>query len=322
MHMGPARARGVYALILACSFVTASEGSSELDWFHAQPIGCLKGEQGESRWCQIHDDGSVTLRTPNILRDKLKTGLKKLEQGKAGEGKTDLEIEITAAKAVLLASEEADTKYDKAETQRQKGLKSVGTDRRRLPARYRCRKNTKRKELELLEYHCTVTDYKLESTPGKEGSAQQTGSTNSGGAQEVSDLDRCTELLTWQTKFSRDQSEGKTEFWRFLATAHEGFEDLQKLKTHSLTYGTGTGKMLEAIEMKASKTYKKISKELHPDKQVKLFRNAPDCNAKKESLIEMLKQLFDRAANLKKCILKPLRCDIPEEVKIRINDEL
>jgi hypothetical protein len=99
--------------------------------------------------CQIHDDGSVTLRTPNILRDKLKTGLKKLEQGKAGEGKTDLEIEIAAAKAVLLASEEADTKYDKAETQRQKGLKSVGTDRRRLPARYRCASNPSSRSLPL-----------------------------------------------------------------------------------------------------------------------------------------------------------------------------
>ena len=109
-----------------------------------------------------------------------------------------------------------------------------------MPSRYRCRKNKKLLDSEKLEYHCTVTDYKLESKGETEG-------TNSkekfGNSKEGSDLDRCKELLRWQSNFQADRTEGKSTFWGFLTTAHEGFASLEKLKTHSLNYGTGTGKV-------------------------------------------------------------------------------
>mmetsp|Transcript_31401 Transcript_31401/g.68657 ORF Transcript_31401/g.68657 Transcript_31401/m.68657 type:complete len:312 (-) Transcript_31401:935-1870(-) len=303
----------LWALVLTCSSFVAARGS-KLQLIQAQPVGCITGEEGENRWCQVHDDGSVTLRNPKILRDKIKTANKRLEQGKVGEDSSTIEFEIAAANAVLQAAEEAETKYKKEEVKRLK--KSSASDRLRVPSRFRCRKNKKLLELEQLEYKCTVTDYKVESNGGKDSDTKE----KTDNSPEFSDADRCKELLAWQSKFQADKSEAKTAFWSFLAKAHQGFDALEKLKTHSLNYGTGTGKVLDALELKASKTYKQISKELHPDKQVKFFRNAPECGAQKQSLLEMMKQLFDRAADLKKCILKPLRCELT--VPIRINDEL
>eukprot|EP00976_Prorocentrum_cordatum_P029987 610566-Prorocentrum_minimum.AAC.1 len=249
--------RRLWALVLTCSsFVAAPDNKLQL--IRAQPVECIPGEGGEGRWCQVHDDGSVTLRNPNILRDKVKSANKRLEKGKVGEEDSSaLKLEIAASKAVLQASEEADTKYKKDEVQRLKKFK--GSER--VPSRYRCRKNKKLLELEQLEYKCTVTEYKIPVMDSKVPKEKD------GSSQDISDNDRCKDLLAWLSKFQADKTEGKTAFWSFLAQVHDGFADLEKLKTHSLNFGTGTGKVLDALEMKASKTYKQISKELHPDKQ-------------------------------------------------------
>ncbi|KAK3283535.1 hypothetical protein CYMTET_8767 [Cymbomonas tetramitiformis] len=302
----------VYTLLWVCSCIlfVKSQGDQR-QWEHVQPAGCLRGEEAKGRWCEVHADGSVTIRIVNRLKDLIKTSEKKIEEGKGVEG---LDSEVKASWAVLKATSEADTKYETAERKRLKDL-PAGT-RKRSPSQYRCRKNKKTGwEIENLEYKCTVTDYKLSKKEDVEPAGEAT--------TEVSDVDRCEQLLTWQSKFKKDSSDGKQEFFAFLAKNHDGIGDLEKLKSHSAKYGIGTGKVADALETKATKTYKKISKEMHPDKQVKFFRNAPRCEKEKAVLVEMLKAIFDRAADLKSCIMKPLRCELPDlNPRKGINEEL
>ncbi|KAK3283534.1 hypothetical protein CYMTET_8767 [Cymbomonas tetramitiformis] len=240
----------VYTLLWVCSCIlfVKSQGDQR-QWEHVQPAGCLRGEEAKGRWCEVHADGSVTIRIVNRLKDLIKTSEKKIEEGKGVEG---LDSEVKASWAVLKATSEADTKYETAERKRLKDL-PAGT-RKRSPSQYRCRKNKKTGwEIENLEYKCTVTDYKLSKK-----------------------------------------------------------EDVEP-----------AGKVADALETKATKTYKKISKEMHPDKQVKFFRNAPRCEKEKAVLVEMLKAIFDRAADLKSCIMKPLRCELPDlNPRKGINEEL
>lgn len=61
-------------------------------------------------------------------------------------------------------------------------------------------------------------------------------------------------------------------------------------------------------DTEATKTYKALSREIHPDKLGSFFRRTPKCD--KQQVKDMLRTVFDRATDLKNCVLKPLRCDL------------
>ena len=62
----------------------------------------------------------------------------------------------------------------------------------------------------------------------------------------------------------------------------------------------------EAIERKAVKSYKALSKDCHPDK----LPRAVGVACAKE-LDAMMRAVFERAEALKHCVTKPLRCTLP-----------
>ena len=170
-----------------------------------------------------------------------------------------------------------------------------------------------------LKYVCTVTEYKLKrdkskekSGGGKDGGGSDKDKSGGKGA-EVSDEERCQQLTTWLGKYNKDKEEGKARFWKWLAKNHPSFESLEKLKEHSLNAGTGSGKVRAAIESKATKTYKGLTREIHPDKLAGFFRKTPKCD--KQEVKDMLREVFDRATALKNCVLKPLRCDVKTGAK-------
>ena len=87
------------------------------------------------------------------------------------------------------------------------------------------------------------------------------------------------------------------------------FGTLERLREHATGEGgTGTGKIREAIESKAAKAYKALSRETHPDKLGGLFRRQPRCGD--EGTRNMLRAVFDRATDMRNCVMKPLRCEL------------
>ena len=269
-------------------------------WKELQPTGC---KAGDGRWCEIHDDGSVTLRNFERLEEIIGLGVKRLQN--RDDTDHQFELETTAGKAMKLAVLAANKKFGVSEKQR---LKKSKTKQARLPSTYRCRKNSKKKDVEQLEYQCTVTDYTFKID--ESSSASSAGKSS---LPVISDEDRCFQLRSWLSNYKRDGSDEKTEFWRWLTKHHTGFAEIVKLKDHSKEHGTGTGKVQNALESKAVRLYKELSKEIHPDKLGPFFKRNPDCGS--DDVKEMLRATFDRVSNLKICVLKPLRCSIREEQK-------
>ena len=296
----------------------------------AQPPGCRgPGEEGKGRWCEIMIDGGVTIRNVERLREVIRAGEKKAASGKLGDDSdelAELRRELIAGRAAVTALETATTKFAKGEKTRlaQKSTKSgpASGRKKREPEQFKCRKDLKDQDVEKLKYVCTVTEYKTKRESGGGGGGKEggggdggmkegKGSGGSGGGGSMAEMtndERCKVLTRWMSQYRGDPTDEKTVFWKWLSTNHQSFESLEKLKEHSLNAGTGSGKVRTAIESKATKTYKSLSREIHPDKLGSFFRKTPKCD--KQEMKDMLRTVFDRATDLKNCVLKPLRCDL------------
>ena len=79
-----------------------------------------------------------------------------------------------------------------------------------------------------------------------------------------------------------------------------------ELRRHVHAVGGETGKAREAIERKAVKSYKALSKDCHPDKLPRAVGAA--CAQEVDA---MMRAVFERAEALKHCVTKPLRCTLP-----------
>ena len=96
------------------------------------------------------------------------------------------------------------------------------------------------------------------------------------------------------------------------ASQYEAFGALAKLRRHLHAVGGETGKAREAIERKATTTYRALSRDVHPDKLPRAVGAA--CAKQLEG---MMRAVFDRAEALKHCITKPLRCTLPPPTPIK-----
>ena len=114
------------------------------EWKAAQPDGC---KSTDGRWCELHQDGSITMRNVN----RLKRGLDELAMKRRKSADYVLTNSDAAAEAVLLATTEADEKYSLKERKRRQefaaGQKKKKTKAKppaeKVPKTYRCRKEEK-----------------------------------------------------------------------------------------------------------------------------------------------------------------------------------
>lgn len=296
-----------------------AEALRRMHFRQAQPPGCKgPGEDAKGRWCEIMKDGGVTVRNVDRLREVVKAAEKRASSGKLAEGSdglAEMRREIIAGRAAAVALETAVAKFDKAEKIRL-GSKATKTGPasgkiQREADHFKCRKDLKEQDVEKLKYICIVTEYKLKrdkAKAGGNGKGESASREDDDGKAKMSNDERCAQLTQWLSKYNSDSTDGKTKFWKWLSKNHASFESLEKLKEHSQNAGTGSGKVRAAIESKATKTYKSLSREIHPDKLGAFFRKTPKCNT--PAVKDMLRTVFDRATDLKNCVIKPLRCDL------------
>jgi hypothetical protein len=244
-------------------------------WQRAQPEGCKGGEEAsKSRWCYVHDDGSLTLRNAGRLQRSLDDlEVRRKEIGDAYE----LTPQDRAALAVMVARDAADAKYAKKEKARrkdwereQKAKKASGSDKkppaRRLPSVYRCRKDEKKpKTLAGLAYGCVVTDYTFDQKEVEDKKAGKKG-------QKEDDETRCKRLARWRKAYGNDRSVNSkgekthAKFWLQLADEQEEFGLLSRLRAHAHDASASSPKIQAALEKKAAVMYKNLAKVVHPDR--------------------------------------------------------
>ena len=273
---------------------------------------------------------------------------------------------VAAGRAVVDAVDAAVEKFDASELARVKKEKAKekreATKRALIGARegrakpapaakeakaFKCRKRL-RSSGEIFQYVCAVTDSARKRPAASKDAA---GSPPSAGASSplpskktkedplagIEPSARCDEFRAWLAAYDVDGGAGggsggegsRPRFWRVLARRHDGFATLAKLAAHAVRDGgTGVGRVREAIEGRASRAYKALSREIHPDKLGAFFRDdATPCGGKgggdaaRERMREMLRAAFDRAADLKTCVLKPLRCELKEGELLRMLGE-
>jgi hypothetical protein len=287
-------------------------------WQRAQPDGCKGGEEAsKSRWCYVHDDGSLTLRNAGRLQRSLDDlNVRQKEIGDVYE----LTAEDRAALALMTAREAADTKYAKKERARRKEwekdqkakAKAKGSKKdsakppaTRLPSVYRCRKDDKKpKTLAGLAYGCVVTDYTFdqkEVEDKKEGGDKR---------QKEDDETRCKRFARWRKAYANDRSVNSkgekthAKFWLQLADEQEEFGLLSRLRAHAHDSGgsASSAKVQAAFEKKAGAIYKNLARVVHPDR-------LPKPCAKKN--LEVAQAIFDYAQKLENCVKRPLRCELP-----------
>ena len=287
-------------------------------WQRAQPDGCKGGEDAsKSRWCYVHDDGSLTLRNAGRLQRSLDDlNVRRKEIGDA----YDLTAEDRAALALMAAREAADTKYAKKEQARRKewekgqkakakgkGKGSKGTAKppaTRLPSVYRCQKDEKKpKTLAGLAYGCVVTDYTFDQkeVEDKKGDDKR---------QKEDDETRCKRFARWRKAYDNDRSVNSkgekthAKFWLQLADEQEDFGLLARLRAHAHDSGgvASSPKVQAALEKKAGGIYKNLARVVHPDR-------LPKPCAKKN--LEVAQAIFDYAQKLENCVKRPLRCELP-----------
>ena len=284
----------------------------------AQPPGCRPaGERDGGWWCEIASDGGIAVRNVERLREVVRSAEKRAERDETREADEDsdeaasLRRELLAGRAALAAVDAAVAKFDAEGAKRVRGGSSSRSGsssraRRRVDA-LKCRKDLNRKDVEDMRYVCTVTSSVRVAAKSSPTDAKNQGSNPTGA--DASDDSRCDELLAWRAKYEEEDADGKPEFWRWLSRRHSNFGTLDRLREHATGEGgTGTGKIREAIESKAAKAYKALSRETHPDKLGGLFRRQPRCGD--EGTSNMLRAVFDRATDMRNCVMKPLRCEL------------
>lgn len=290
----------------------------KMKWQHAQPDGCKGGEEAsKSRWCYVHDDGSLTLRNAGRLQRSLDDlSVRRKEIGDAYE----LTLGDRAALALMAAREAADTKYAKKEKARrkewEKGQRAKASDKgakkdaakppaTRLPSAYRCRKDEKTPKTPAgLAYGCVVTDYTFD-----QNEVQDKKKGDDGKPQKEDDETRCKRLARWRKAYANDRSvDSKGEkthakFWLQLADEQEEFGLLSRLRAHAHDNGgSATPKVQAALEKKAASIYKNLARVVHPDR-------LPKKCAKNN--LDVAQAIFDYAQKLENCVKRPLRCELP-----------
>lgn len=269
---------------------------------------------------------------------------------------------VAAGRAVVDAVDAAVEKFDASELARVRKEKAKekreATKRALIGARegrakpapaakeakaFKCRKRL-RSDSGDIQYVCAVTDSARKrpaapkdaaASPPSAGASSPppTKKTKEDPLAGIEPSARCDEFRAWLAAYDVDGGSGGEEsrprFWRVLARRHDGFATLAKLAAHAVRDGgTGVGRVREAIEGRASRAYKALSREIHPDKLGAFFRDdATPCGGKgggdaaRERMREMLRAAFDRAADLKTCVLKPLRCELKEGELLRMLGE-
>lgn len=337
---------------------------------NAHPPGCAPpgSEDAAARWCEIATDGGVTIRNRARLREVVRAAEKKLARERASSpdaslASSDAADAVAAGRAVVDAVDAAVEKFDASELARVRKEKAKekreATKRALIGARegrakpapaakeakaFKCRKRLRSSGD--IQYVCAVTDSARKRPAASKDAAA---SAPSAGASSpppskktkedplagIEPSARCDEFRAWLAAYDVDGGSGGEEsrprFWRVLARRHDGFATLAKLAAHAVRDGgTGVGRVREAIEGRASRAYKALSREIHPDKLGAFFRDdATPCggagagggDTARERMREMLRAAFDRAADLKTCVLKPLRCELKEGELLRMLGE-
>ena len=330
-----------------------NEGAVRVAWRDVHPPGCKPLDADTSkRWCELDDDGVITVRNPVRFDEVMKLEDKRhqamVEHPDADAGYLEHEIynlakAVRAGRAATNALKRATDKFDAAERDRlrspgvKKAPKNASARKRRVVDVLRCRKDwNPNSEAAGFEkdtgwgYVCSVNQYKIHrAEPTTNPEAKQRNDTDPATGKErvrapETDTQKCARLRHYKYKYDLDGSEGKPKFRRWLASAHAGFAQLEKLRDHATSDGgTGVGKVREIIEERANKAYKAISRELHPDKSTSTLRTRRECAEDADGIRAMLKEQFDRATDLKNCVLKPLRCEVASLHDVRAkHDEL
>ena len=293
------------------------EAVRRMHFRRAQPPGCRPaGEHDGGWWCEITSDGGIAVRNVERLREVVRSAEKRAAERDEARESDDVSgeaasrrRELLAGRAALAAVDAAVAKFDAEDAKRVRGGSSfrAGSSSRagRRVDALKCRKDRTRKDVDDVRYVCTVTSSARVAPESSSADATTQGSTG----VDASDESRCDELLAWRAKYEEEDAEGKPEFWRWLSRRHSIFGNLERLREHATGEGgTGTGKIRAAIESKAAKAYKALSRETHPDKLGGLFRRQPRCGDK--GTRNMLRAVFDRATDMRNCVMKPLRCEL------------
>ena len=271
-----------------------NEGAVRVAWRDVHPPGCKPLDADTSkRWCELDDDGVITVRNPVRFDEVMKLEDKRhqamVEHPDADAGYLEHEIynlakAVRAGRAATNALKRATDKFDAAERDRlrspgvKKAPKNASARKRRVVDVLRCRKDwNPNSEAAGFEkdtgwgYVCSVNQYKIHrAEPTTNPEAKQRNDTDPATGKErvrapETDTQKCARLRHYKYKYDLDGSEGKPKFRRWLASAHAGFAQLEKLRDHATSDGgTGVGKVREIIEERANKAYKAISRELHP----------------------------------------------------------
>ena len=306
------------------------------EWRQAWPGGCREYEgrkEAKGRFCSLTasvagrdgrditdlDDVTMTIGSVSRLRELAAAFSKR--QARSTETLVPT-AQDHAARAALAAVELAAGKHAKRDGERRQQAKKQKREvpARRVPAEYRCVKSTKTepKSPEAVEFTCSVSDHTLEAaaaageeTTGTTGtSADGEGGPAAAPPAKDGPEERCGKYKLWKAEYTAafvpsDSTVGDG-FYDYLAAHYEPFGALAKLRRHLHAVGGETGKAREAIERKAVKSYKALSKDCHPDKLPRAVGAA--CAKEMDG---MMRAVFDRAEALKHCITKPLRCTLP-----------
>ena len=304
------------------------------EWRAAAPDGCKpSGEGAKGRWCELHEDSSITLRNAKRLdralteaHDRAKGSAQDFEPSGADIAAHRLKESVLIADKAYAAKEKKRRAKFMAEQKRKGNASKPPAEK--VPTTYRCRKEEKCPPglkkcfpdvkvftLESLSYKCTVTDYTFREDEVAERAKKET----------AAPKERCKELRRWQRAFDKDGSKSpKTgerthaKFFRELEKQSKEVGMLAKLRVQVGEEGV-SGKVVDAMEKKAKALYKTLSKAVHPD------RVPAECATE---VIPVAKAVFDHAAKLETCVRKPLRCELPpvqgsgEGQKSRFRSEL
>ena len=158
-----------------------SEGAVRVSWKEIHPPGCKPANaETARRWCEIDDDGVITVRNPVRFNEVMKLEERRLETMRAHPDAEYNEHElyhlgkqVRAGRAATNALKRATDKFDAAERERlrspgvKKAPKASGAHKRRVAEIYRCRKDfNPNSEAAAREadtgwgYVCSVSEYR------------------------------------------------------------------------------------------------------------------------------------------------------------------
>lgn len=302
------------------------------EWRQAWPGGCREYEdrkEAKGRFCSLTasvagrdgrditevDDVTMTIGSVSRLRELAAAFGKR--QARTAETLVPT-AQDHAARAALAAVELAAAKYAKRDAERRQQARRQRREMppRRVPSEYRCHKAAKEpKTAEAVEFTCSVSDHTLEAAApaGEDRGTGPSAKAEGGGAAATpardSPEERCARYKLWMAEYASALVPGDSTvgegFYDYLGAQYEPLGTLAKLRRHVHAVGGETGKAREAIERKAVKSYKALSKDCHPDK---LPRAVGAACAKEVDA--MMRAVFERAEALKHCITKPLRCTL------------